>query len=187
MLLRDIREMQKLEKARQQPNLCFIPFSVADTLASIQASRFPELPHSVKVYFVDRGSLACITHTETTAEIYAHQVLNHGETPREVISLMCTHLLLHIRIPPTEHDGVVNQYPPGFWEAERALCPERTAAWTWIWINLDSCLVRRRKQQRVDVRRRWKEVWSWPKSTVAECLQLVTRAGREAPSVESGW
>ena len=176
-----------METARRQPNLCFLPFAIDETLASIQASLFPEVSCPVGIFFVERGPLACVMLAEETADIYVHQVLNHGETPPEVISLICKHELLHLRIPPTEHDGVVVQHPSCFWEAERALCPERTAAWAWIWENLWDCLILRRKQERIDVRRRWKEVWGRPKVTIAECRESRSRGDRETSLEESGW
>ena len=185
MLLRDMQEARLLREARGRTGLCFLPFSPADLLGEVRSAHFPDLGGRVSINFVDRGPLACVCHEQATADIYVHQVLNHDQTPRDVISLICKHELLHLRIPPVEKDGEVVQHPPDFWEAEKAICPERTRAWSWIWTNLDPCLKRRPKQERIDVLSSWKKCWNQPRTDIETCLEICTRAGR-GPA-EEGW
>ena len=139
-IITDIRESRKLKLARSQPNLSFLPFSASGLLAEIHADLFPDVGQTVQLFFVAKGPLACIAHASEYGSIYIHQLLNHSETPVAVIGLILKHELLHLRIPPTIEDGKKVQHPPTFWEAERAIAPERHSAWAWIWENLWSCL-----------------------------------------------
>jgi hypothetical protein len=91
----------------------------------------------------------------------------------------------YLRIPPVEKDGEVVQHPPEFWEAERAICPERTRAWAWIWTNLDACLKRRPRLERIDVLPGWKKVWNLPRTDIATCLASCGVTGREPE--DGGW
>jgi hypothetical protein len=173
-----------LREARNRPCLNFLPFSPADVLAEVRSAYFRDLTCHVGIHFVERGPLACVC-TDGQADIYVHQVLNHDQTPRDVILLVCKHSLLHLRIPPVEKDGELMQHPPEFWEAEKAICPERTRAWAWIWTNLDACLKRRPRLERIDVLPMWKKVWNRPRTDIETCLAICGDAGREPP--EEGW
>jgi hypothetical protein len=184
MLLQDIEEAGRLREARNRPCLSFLPFSPADVLAEARSAHFPDLTCRVGIHFVERGPLACVCHDED-ADIYVHQILNHDQTPRDVISLICKHDLLHLRIPPAEKDGEVMQHTPEFWEAERAICPERTRAWAWIWTNLGTCLKRRPRLERIDVLPAWKRVWNQPRTDIETCLAIYRVADKEPE--EGGW
>lgn len=183
MLLRDIVEARLLREARGRAGLCFLPFSPVELLGEVRSAHFPELGGRIGIHFVERGPLACVCHDDDQADLYVHQVLNHDQTPREVVSLICKHLLLHLRVPPREVDGVMVQHPPEFWEAERAISPERTRAWAWVWTNLDACLKRRPKQERIDVLPTWKKVWNQARTDIETCLEMC---GGEVPE-EGGW
>ena len=158
-LLQDDNEQWKLEQARIQPYLWFTPFSVLDILEQVRSEHFPELSGTVRMYCVNRGPLACVGAEESSATIYLHQILNHGDTPVEVVSTICKHELLHTRIPPVVKGKRTIQHPPEFWEAERVMTPERSAAWSWIWINLGLYLKKRPRLERIDVLWNWRERW----------------------------
>jgi hypothetical protein len=85
MLITDRKEAKKLAAARAQPLLWFTPFSALERLKEIWSRYFQDLTHQVDLYSVNRGSLACICHSDSSATIYIHQILNHSETPIEVI------------------------------------------------------------------------------------------------------
>ena len=123
MVIADIDDALKLAKARLRPNLSFLPFSPHAMLEQIRSEHFGQLPHRVELHFVSQGPLACLCHEENTAEIYIHQVLNHSETPEDVIQLICKHELLHLVIPPSIIGQKEVQHPPEFWEAEQRLRP----------------------------------------------------------------
>jgi hypothetical protein len=182
MLLQDFREMRKLAKAQAQPMIRYLSFSPDGVLADVRAAFFPDLMDSVAFHFVDRGPLAGIYPGNGAATIYVHQVLNHDQTPREVISLVCKHELLHLRIRPVETDGRWVQHPPAFWQAEKAICPERLPAWAWIWNNLDRCLRRRPEKERIDVRPSWRMAWNRAYADIETSVSVRGLAGREPDS-----
>lgn len=161
-IITDLKESKALEKARRQPGIHFLPFSVPSLLRKIQDELFPDITHKVHVYFVTNGPLACIDEeAEKKASIYVHQVLNHSATPIEVIGMIFKHELLHLRIPPSMECGEVKQHPKAFWDAEKELCPERMDAWTWIWLNLAPCIKKRPRLERIDVLEKWRLDWGW--------------------------
>lgn len=92
-LFRDKPELLKLERARAQPHLSFTPYSVTETLEDIRSEHFPDIRKPVNIYFVNRGPLACIGDRGASATIYIHQILNHSDTPLDVIHLICKHEL----------------------------------------------------------------------------------------------
>jgi hypothetical protein len=184
MLMRDIREASRLREARNHPCLNFLPFSPADVVAEVRSAHFPDLACRVSIHFVERGPLACVCHDEE-ADIYVHQILNHDQTPRDMVSLICKHELLHLRMPPVEIDGEEVQHTPEFWEAEKAICPERTRAWAWIRTNLDACLKWRPRLERIDVLPGWRKVWNRPRTDIETCLEICNLAGKEPE--DGGW
>jgi hypothetical protein len=180
-------ESRKLMMARQQPNLCFTPFSITDTLAGVKAAHFSDLTAEIAIHFVSRGPLACVYADETEPVIYIHQLLNHHETPLAVISHICKHELLHLRMPSVIENGKWLDHPPAFWKAEKALTPERKKAWAWVWTNFGGCLRRRPRLERIDVLRGWKEVWSLPKIGIEACGGFGNDGEHSAPDQEKGW
>ena len=184
-IISELREAQRLAQARRRPHLPLTSFPLRNLLAESQAAHFPGEPRTVDLWFIDRGSLASVAYDEHAAHIYLHQVLNHPGTPPEVFRLVFCHELLHLRIEPAEVDGKRVQHPPAFWQAERQLCPERTAAWCWIWHNLGDCLRQRPKVQRVDVLSNWRAVWSRARMDLTACLELTD--SRLAEVEQHGW
>lgn len=172
MFLRDLKEALIIAKERKQPRLCYPSFSPTDVLANIREEHFTDLTCQIDIRFVERGPLACISLNGDEADIYIHQVLNHDQTPKVVISLICKHELLHLRIPPAEKDGEMVQHSPEFWLAEKAICPERRRAWVWIWANLNACLKRRPQLERIDVLPSWKKSWNQPRTDIESCLEI---------------
>lgn len=185
MLLHDLKEALLLAKERERPTLCYLSFSPDGVLTYVRAEHFAELTCRIELHFVERGPLACICQNRDRADIYIHQVLNHDQTPREVISLICKHELLHLQIPPEEKEGEVVQHPPEFWMAEKAICPERMRAWVWIWVNFGACLKKRPRLERIDVLSTWKKFWSQPRMNIEDCSEIVGKIGGEPE--EGGW
>lgn len=184
-IISELREAQRLAQARRQPNLPLTAFPVRGLLAEIQLAHFADEPRTINVWFIARGSLASVAYDDQAAHVYMHQVLNHPGTPAEVFRLVFCHELLHLRIEPAEIDGQRVQHPPAFWQAERQLCPQRTAAWCWIWHNLGDCLRQRPKLQRIDVLPSWRTVWSRARIDLATCLELAD--ARLADVEQHGW
>jgi hypothetical protein len=174
------RKKRRRVKPKPQPNFVLLPFSMEDLLAAIRQEHFPELHGNIPFAFLNSGSLARIRNVErwTTVighEILAHQVLNRGDTPVEVMTLVLKHELTHLVIPPTTANGVTVNHPPAFWAFEARICPERLAAWGWVWMNLWDCLRSRPKLERIDVLPRWREAWGYPRLSMVECAKLALK------------
>ncbi len=123
-IVTEFHEMIRLKNARRQPNLSFLSFSVTEMLADIRFRLFSDVTQNVQVAFVAYGPLACIAHDESRATIYEHQLLNHHETPHEVLTTIIKHELLHLRISPAMVGEKEVQHSDEFWEAEVVIAPE---------------------------------------------------------------
>ena len=150
--LETLREEARWDAGRRRPNLSFLAYSIEDLLACVRHQHFPSLEETVRFAFVNEGPLACIVIEDRKATIYVHQVLNHPDTPAEVMRLICKHEFLHLQVPETFEDGSLVKHTREFWSAEKAICPERRAAWRWLQAELRECLRPRRDLERIDVR-----------------------------------
>lgn len=175
-----------LAKARQNPNLCFLQFCIGDLFAETKARLFPDPNCTVRIHFVDIGPLACVCSRHHEADIFVHQVLNHDQTPAEVMAYICTHELLHLRIPNLREDGRAPKHSPEFWRAEEAIAPGRDRAWSWIWSNLGRCLKRRPRLERIDVLPSWKHCYGQKRIDI-ENFESSSGDIRSAPALEIGW
>jgi hypothetical protein len=70
-------------------------------------------------------------------------------------------------------------HPPEFWEAEKAIAPERRLIWGWIREDLWDCLKERRDLERIDVRPRWRRTWNRSFRDLAEIRELLRAMTRE--------
>ena len=59
-------------------------------------------------------------------------------------------------------------HPPEFWEAEKAIAPERESAWTWIQGNFFNHLKHRPRLERIDVLPSWRRAWTMSTRGVEE-------------------
>ena len=87
--------------------------------------------------------LANVAIAEQTAKIRVHEILNRGDTPRDIFEHILIHEMLHIVIRPREIGGRMVHHPPEFWDAELRLSPARSIAWDWLhrsllpWLKID--------------------------------------------------
>jgi hypothetical protein len=172
-IITDFKEMTRLRKAREQPSLSFLSFSIAESLSDIRFERFPDIRHEVHIAFVDDGPLACIVHDESQATIYIHQLVNRHETPHEVINTIIKHELLHLCILPSFVGGKEVQHSDDFWAAEADMSPERHLAWLWVYTNFAICVKRRPRLERVDVLPGWRKAWCSRIDSIKECQKLI--------------
>lgn len=166
--------IEKLNAARLQPNLPFVPFCISKTLASIRSEHFSDIQHRVEVCFVSQGPLACIVFDEQSALIYIHQLLNHWQAPLAVITHVLKHELLHLCIAPAIVKNRLQHHPPEFWQQEKKISPERISAWQWIWINLGQHLKNRPRLERIDIVGKWQKTWALPKLSIEQCAKLIS-------------
>jgi hypothetical protein len=170
-------------EARRQPSLSFLPFSLPDLLTQVHKEFFRDIAPGVEIVLVDRGPLACIAIEPRI--VFVHNLLNHPETPLEVMRFLCKHELLHLRVPAKEIKGRETSHPPEFWKQETAIAPERGIAWNWVWANFYSCLRRDKKLEGIFVKPNWKSSFMKPRQSLEHCIAEETEilnARKEADS-----
>ena len=74
-------------------------------------------------------TLACIEIQNSSAIIKMHSLLNHQQTPLEIIRLIFIHECLNLLVWPREIGGKVISHPPEFWEKEEQYIPDRHICW----------------------------------------------------------
>lgn len=155
------------------PMLPFLNFDLFALLQAIVSRDFPDLETSVSVSFFKAvlsktEALANVAVGDRTAKIRVHEILNRGDTPREIIEFILVHELLHIIIPPREIDGCSVHHPPEFWDAEMRLCPARIQIWDWLHRALFPSLKSDEKRERTLVLRGWHKRARHPFPTLEE-------------------
>ena len=183
-IVTEYREILRLNRARRQPNLPLMAFSVSRLIDDARRL-IPAVHHRVRLKFVSSGPLACVAYDETDATIYIHQLLNHHDTPPEVMSMIVKHELLHLWIPPALVDGKETDHPPEYRAAEVAITPELNMAWLWIDGNFAACVKRRPELERIDVLPGWRQEWSRRRISIEEC-QAFAHAAWNYPHAVSG-
>ena len=134
-------------------------FTFSEVVEEVRAVFFPEIEGPVEVRFAAESPLASMRVHFMGRDRHVvtfHPVLNHTETPREVVRFLAKHELLHIICRGRFINGWYESHPPEFWEAEHGLAPERYAAWAWIRANLGRCSRNNRSGLAVD--RRWRRL-----------------------------
>ena len=146
--------MQRYQPLLFQPVPSELGYELADLVEETRAAFFPsiETRFEVRIARVTGSPLACI-HFGLMGRgehvIVFHPILNHPETPREVILLIAKHELTHALMPDHDHDDE-------FWFHEASVAPERYAAWRWIHENLRPAL--RRDRGRIRIHRSWRRM-----------------------------
>jgi len=166
MIITDTAELKRLERARELQYLDFTPYKAAEVLEDVRKAQFADIAQRVTIHFVERWPLACIEIGPERAFIYLHQLLNHPQTPRQVIAMVCVHELLHVKIQPREIKGRMKAHPPEFWEKERELFPDVGRVWPWIVKNFDGSLRTRPRLERIDVLPGWRRRWHAPRFSI---------------------
>lgn len=142
-----------------QPALSRTSVDVPTLVEEVRARYFPGLPGPVPAFFVSGRPLACalIASADELAfpAVYLHQVLNHPDTPIEVLRFIVKHELLHLAMPPLRRGRRVEAHPRTFWEAEQRIAPEAPIAWRWVAANLAPCIAAGRPGAGVRITRRW--------------------------------
>lgn len=164
-----LKEFRK-EKA---PELSFLSFNPLHLLNCMRFD-FPKTGSKrIYVYLQSQPTLASIHDNDQSAVIQIHSVLNHPHTPKEVMMFIFRHELLHLEIPSRVVEGKSTSHPPEFWDAERALCPERIIAWNWLMVVLSTCLKIERKRECTYVKSNWKQRMSLDRPTLEQVAEMV--------------
>lgn len=115
-----------------QPVERLTPFSFSRVLDEVRATWFPDLKDDVEVRIGHYGPLAAVWRHRMGNRrhlVVFHPILNHAQTPIEVVRFIAKHELTHIELGRPGH-------PPEFWAREYEVGPERYAVWPWIFRNL---------------------------------------------------
>lgn len=132
-------------------------------------ARLPDVaPGEVQVWIRRQPTLACVFRMSQPVVIHLHSVLNHHQTPPEVLEYILTHELIHLAVPPRELDGRLRGHPPEFWELERKVAPERSVAWHWIYSMLWEVLRVDKESETIWVKRTWKRLMVRERWSMAE-------------------
>jgi hypothetical protein len=159
---------------------------IRDVVQEVQARWFPQLVAPVPVFFAEHGPLACaMTFDRELAfpAVYYHQVLNHPQTPPEVLRFIAKHELLHFVVPPKQRGRYLDAHPPEFWDREDEIAPEARLAWAWIWANLHTCLKSRSRLRSPKVTRAWHALEFAPRLPweATELQMYLQAAGDRSP------
>lgn len=154
------RLTKKEDPKEFQPLLWRLPYSLPGLLEEVRAEHFRHLPPEIPINVVTWQPLCCIVHMEpvlrTEPRIFVHELLNHVDTPVEVMRFVLKHELLHCVVRPRQVDGEMESHPPEFWRAERELGPEGPGVWRWVEKNLGRGIGH--QHQGVFVKRSWKRI-----------------------------
>ena len=165
--------LERIHIARISPEVSLLSFPLEDLLGEMRAQHFGELSRGVTIHFVREGSLACIDSSQERAAIYVHALLNHPETPVEIMRFICKHELLHLVVPPREINGKMVSHTPEFFQREATISPESTDVWIWLIVHFHGCLRRRWKEEKTDVLRTWKKYMNSRRLTLLEARNII--------------
>ena len=166
--------MLKEFRKKKAPEFSFLSFDPFHLLNRMRID-FPKTESKrIYVYVQSQPTLASVRNNDQSAVIQVHSVLNHPHTPKEVMVFIFRHELLHLEIPPRVVEGKSTSHPPEFWDAERALCPERIIALNWLMVVLSSCLKIDRKREGTYVKSNWKRLMSMDRPTLEQVAEMVS-------------
>jgi hypothetical protein len=166
--------MLKEFRKEMAPEFSFLSFNPLHLLNCMRFD-FPKTGSKrIYVYLQSQSTLASVQDNDQSAVIQVHSVLNHPHTPKEVMMFIFRHELLHLEILPRVIEGKSTSHPPEFWDAERALCPERTIAWIWLKLVLSACLKLDRKRECTYVKSNWKRLMSTDRPTLEQVAEMVS-------------
>jgi len=103
-----------------------------------------------------------------------HSILNHQDTPEEVILFVIKHELLHLLIPPRETKKRLVNHPPEFLEREESISPEYSLIWNWLYFHFPFCLKVHKRKEQVIVTREWKDIMYNKRLGFKEMMHIIT-------------
>jgi len=149
-------------------------YCIHSLLDETRKQYFPAIEKPVTICFVKQETLANIIYTPSEDQIRIHALMNHKDTPSEVIAFIIKHELLHIRIRPIEIKEKMISHPPEFWEAEKQIAPERELIWSWVWVLFYGCLKRNKEEEKILVKKNWKKYMMFERISLARAIEIIT-------------
>lgn len=158
-----------------EPEIPIFGFCLPTLLGRV-ISDFPKLPPKrITVWIRNQPMLATVTVTDDEAVINLHAVLNHDQTPEQVIGFILRHELLHVIFPAREVDGRETHHPPEFRHAEQKFA-DRVPAWNWLWVTFSSYLTSDKKREGIFVNRKWKNHMNAKRLSIDEIMAILSPA-----------
>lgn len=142
-----------------QPVPSALGYPLSGLVEEVRSAYFPQLEERYEVRIAAEGPLAFMRPNFMGPRqhiIVFHPLLNHPQTPREVLTFIAKHELLHAIVPGQYIDGWWDAHPLMYWIEEHRIAPERFAVWHWLHKNLGRCFVHERDGLRV--RRTWRRL-----------------------------
>ena len=173
MIVTDYKKHRRLEQKRRQLYLPMLSFDLGDIVGEAIRTCFPQTRPCVAVGFCVNDTLACILLNEKCSNVLIHVVLNDEQTPRQVLSHIITHEMLHLLIPPEEIEGRLVSHPESFWQKERQIIPERSQSWSWIRTNFYGCVRLDEKTESTVVKANWRKFAGQERCPWHTCSSLV--------------
>jgi hypothetical protein len=166
----------KLYSKFGEPELPIFNFSLPTLLEQVRGD-FPGMASKrVTVWLRIQPALATVRLDGDEVVINLHAVLNHAQTPEQVIGFILRHELLHMTIPKREVEGHVTSHPPEFWDVERKF-PDRVPALDWVYVSFGSCLRRNKRLEGIFVTRKWKKCMDAKRLSLNQVMGIMNPAG----------
>jgi len=156
------------------PEIQFVAYSIYELVNIVKDQFFSDINHKVSINFFYQRPLACIQHNDESASIKMHSILNHKETPKEVILFVIKHELLHLAIPPRVIKKRLVKHPPEFFEREKFISPEYELIWRWLDYNFFHCLKVCNRKEQVLVTSEWKEIMYEKRLSFKEVMDIIS-------------
>lgn len=155
-----------------QPVPSLLGYSLTTMVEEIRAAHFPQLVgDQIEVRIAAEGPLAYVKSAFMGPGrhlVVFHPILNHPQTPLDVMRFISKHELTHLVIPPRLVGSIFESHPPEFWVAEAEMGPERFAVWAWIHQNLRKCA--RNTRRGYSVSRKWQSLREAPRTPYTPSL-----------------
>ncbi|MBI2765172.1 MAG: hypothetical protein HYX53_04580 [Chloroflexi bacterium] len=164
-------EMVPYQPLLFQPVQSEVGFSLSELLHEVRATHFPEIEGEIEVRISAERPLAYVWPRFMGVDAHLvvfHPVLNHPQTPVEVLRFLCKHELTHLVCSGSFIDGRFEAHDDAFWEHERKVGPEGFAVWRWIRANIGSSVHYR--GGRLGVSRRWRSLRERPRTPYTPSL-----------------
>ena len=140
-----------------QAELHRTPYNPATILSQIRSTLFPNLNGQIGVLFARDKTLANIRYNSSDeifpAVITINSILNHPNTPIEVISHILTHELLHLEIFPRTIENKKTYHPPEFWEKEKLISQNSSHTMAWVYLHFHHYIKVDKENERITVKK----------------------------------
>ena len=153
----DYNRYCKFELKRRQMYLPMLSFDLWDIVDETMQTCFPQTRPCIAVSFCINDTLACILPNEKCSTLLIHVILNDEQTPRQVMSHIITHEMIHLLIPQEEIEGRVVHHTEAFQQKEKEIVPELSQSWSWIMTNFYGCIRRDKKKEATFVKANWRK------------------------------